>query len=48
MLSTAFYKLPRELKSIKSYQKFVKNLRDFLLEKCYYSLEDYKNEIWQS
>jgi Reverse transcriptase (RNA-dependent DNA polymerase) len=46
--ANAYNKLPRELKSIKSYQTFVKKLREFLLQKCYYSLEDYKKEIWQS
>jgi len=46
--ANAYNKLPIELKSIKSYQTFVKKLREFLLKKCYYSLEDYKKEIWQS
>jgi hypothetical protein len=46
--ANAYNKLPRELKSIKSYQTFVKKLREFLLKKCYYSLEDIKKEIWQS
>jgi hypothetical protein len=35
----AYNKLPRELKSIKSNHTFVKKLRNFLLEKCYNSLE---------
>jgi hypothetical protein len=47
-VANTYNKLPRELKSIKSFDTFVSKLRKFLIEKCYYTLEDFKNEIWQS
>jgi hypothetical protein len=47
-VANTYNKLPRELKSISSYSKFVKQLREFLVGKTYYSLDDYKNEVWQS
>jgi hypothetical protein len=45
-----YNKLPRELKTIKSFDTFVTKLRKFdLVEKCYcyYTLDEYKKEIWQ-
>jgi hypothetical protein len=42
-----YNKLPRELKAIKSFDTFVTKLRKFLIEKCYYTLDEYKKEIWQ-
>jgi len=41
-------KLPRVIKEITAYNPFVKTLKKFLLEKCYYSVKEFDEEIWQS
>ena len=46
-VANMYNKLPRELKTIKSFKTFVTKLRKFLVEKCYYTLDEYKKEIWQ-
>jgi Reverse transcriptase (RNA-dependent DNA polymerase)/Endonuclease-reverse transcriptase len=47
-IATTYNKLPREIKAIESYGSFVKTLRKFLIKKCYYSVNDYFAELWQS
>jgi hypothetical protein len=46
-VANMYNKLPRELKSVKSFDTFVTKLRKFLVEKCYYTLDEYTKEIWQ-
>jgi Reverse transcriptase (RNA-dependent DNA polymerase) len=46
-VANMYNKLPREFKTIKSFATFVTKLRKFLVEKCYYTLDEYKKEIWQ-
>jgi len=47
-LVEAKYKLPKVIKEIEGYTPFVKALKIFLVEKCYYNVDDYNKEIWQS
>jgi exonuclease III len=47
-VADVYNKLPREIKDFKSYELFVIKLKDFLLKKCYYCVNDYFGEIWQS
>jgi hypothetical protein len=47
-VARVYNKLPRVIKEIKSYKLFVKSLKKFLIDKCYYSVNDYHKEIWQS
>jgi len=47
-VARVYNKLPRVIKEIKAYQPFVKTLKKFLVEKCYYNVDDFHNEIWQS
>lgn len=39
-----YNKLPIDLKNNINYSKFVKDLKEFLIKKCYYSLDDFLNE----
>jgi len=36
------------IKEIAAYNPFVKALKKFLIEKCYYNVKDFHEEIWQS
>jgi len=47
-VAKVYNKLPRNIKEIKSYNTFVKTLKDFLVVKCYYKVKHYRDEIWQS
>jgi len=47
-VAKVYIKLPRVIKEIKSYNTFVKTLKKFLVDKCYYNVNDYHAEIWQS
>jgi len=47
-VARVYNKLPRVIKEITAYNSFVKTLKKFLLEKCYYSVKEYDEEIWQS
>jgi len=47
-VASIYNKLPRVIKEIKSYNVFVKKLKKMLVEKCYYCVKDYREEIWQS
>jgi hypothetical protein len=44
----AYNKLPKNLKEIREYNRFSKSLKLFLLEKCYYDINEYYSENWQS
>jgi hypothetical protein len=47
-VADVYNKLPRDIKECQSYSLFVMNLKDLLLTKCYYCVNDYFKEIWQS
>jgi len=47
-VAKVYNKLPRVIKEISAYNLFVKTLKKFLVEKSYYSVDDFQNEIWQS
>jgi len=40
-------KVIKSIKTIKSFNTFVTKLRKFLIQKCYYTLDEYNKEIWQ-
>jgi hypothetical protein len=47
-VANMYNKLPRVIKEIEGFTPFVNALKIFLVQKCYYNVDDYNKEIWQS
>jgi len=47
-IARVYNKLPSLIKEITAYNPFVIAQKKFLIEKCYYNVKDFLEEIWQS